>query len=339
MSGAAALPTVLLWTPFPAQGEAVRAALAGMDGVRLLCAATEAEAIALLPLADAALFAGAGAGYTAELAQAVRLTPRLRWLQSLSTGIDGIEKHGLPAHVVLSGIGDAGAAVVAEHALALLLALARGLPHAMRQAEQGQWDRQIAARLRSLEDMRLGVLGCGGIGQATALRARAFGMACTGVNRGGINPAPELFDTVLPMARLHEALAACDALVVALPLTAQTRGVLDAAAWRACKSGVLVVNVGRGALIDSDALLAALDARQVGAAGLDVTDPEPLPADSPLWRRPDVLITPHIAGGGSAAGLRRLAGVVAANVQRFMRGEPVQPQLRRAAQPTVGGAA
>lgn len=329
----AAPVTVLLWTPFPVQGRAVQQALADVGGIRLLCAADEAEAIALLPLADAALLAAAGNGYTATLADALRRAPRLRWVQALTTGIDGIETHGLPAHVVLSGIGDAGAAVVAEHAVALLLALARQLPPAVQQGQAGRWERQIVSRMRSLEDMRLGLLGCGGIGRATAQRVRGFGMACIGINRGGVNPDAELFDAVYPVSRLHEALAHCDALAVSLPLTARTRGLLDAAAWQACKPGVLVVNVGRGPVIDTADLLQALDAGRVGGAALDVTDPEPLPAGHALWGRPDVLVTPHVGGAGSTAGLRRVCGVVAGNVARFVRGDDVHPVLSPVAYP------
>lgn len=327
MSTGTASLAVVLWTPFPMQAQAVEEALAGLQGVRLLCARDEAQAIALLPQADAALFAGAGPGYTAALAAAVRQAPRLRWVQALSTGVDGMQAHGLPGHVTLSGIGDAGASVVAEHAVAMLLALARQLPLAVRQGDAGRWDRQFAPQLRSLEDMRLCLVGCGAIGLATARRAQGFGMACIGVNRSGTNPDARLLDTVYPMARLHEALAQCDAVAVSLPLTDHTRGVMGAAQWQACKPGVLVVNVGRGPVLDTAGLLQALDAGQVRGAALDVTDPEPLPAGHPLWGRPDVLITPHIAGGGSAAVLRRVCAVVAANVQRVVRGEAPQLQI------------
>ena len=211
MSTAAQPVAVLLWTPFALQARAVRAALDGLDGVNLLLAADEAQAIALLPQADAALFAGAGGGYSAALADAVRRAPRLRWVQVLTTGIDGIQAHGLPPGMAFSGIGDAGAAVVAEHAVAMLLALARQLPHASLQTQAGQWMRDVVTRMRSLEDMRLGLVGCGGIGQATARRVRGFGMACIGINRGGVNPDAALFDAVYSVDRLHEALALCDA--------------------------------------------------------------------------------------------------------------------------------
>jgi len=318
----AAAPTVLLWSPLPAQAARVHEALSALVEVRTIRAADEADAIVRLAHADAAVFVGAGSGYTAAIAQAARAAPRLRWIQFISTGIEGLETHGAPPGVVLSGIGDAGAAAVAEHAMALLLALVRRLAPMVLATQEGRWDRGVATGMRSLEGLQLGLVGCGGIGQATARRAQAFGMRCVGINRGGANPAPALFERVLPLARRDEALAGCEALVISLPLTPETRGVLAAPAWRACRRGVVVVNVGRGATIDTASLVAALDEGHASGAGLDVTDPEPLPPGHPLWGRPDVVVSPHVAGGGSAAVTKRVCELVAENARRFARGEP-----------------
>jgi phosphoglycerate dehydrogenase-like enzyme len=120
---------------------------------------------------------------------------------------------------------------------------------------------------------------------------------------------------------MHEALAQADALAISFPLTNDTRGLFGAREWAACKRVALVVNVGRGAVIDTDSLVAALREGQLAGAGLDVTDPEPLPDGHPLWTTPGVLVSPHVGGAGSEAGLKRLAGLVQENIRRFREGE------------------
>jgi phosphoglycerate dehydrogenase-like enzyme len=301
----------------------MHAALRDAPGIELVAAANEAEAIAALPRADMAMFACVGPAYGPALAQAVHHAPRLRWLQLLSTGHEALLQHGLPAHVTVTGVGNSSAAVVAEHAMAMLLALARRLPEATLQGQHAKWDRSLAASVTSLEGKTLCLAGYGRIGKELARRAQAFGMRCIAVNRSGRNDAPELAQQVFPMERMQEALAQADAVAISFPLTQATRGVFAQREWAACKRGALVVNVGRGATLATDSLVAALHEGQVGGAGLDVTEPEPLPEGHPLWTAPGVLISPHVGGAGSSAGLQRLAALVQENIRRFRVGEPL----------------
>ncbi|MDB5857889.1 MAG: D-isomer specific 2-hydroxyacid dehydrogenase NAD-binding [Ramlibacter sp.] len=316
-------PRVLLWTPWASHQQAMHEALRGTADIELVAAADQAEAIAVLPRADAALFAGGGAAYAPALAQAVRQAPRLRWLQLLSTGQEALEQHGVPAHVTVTGVGNSSAAVVAEHAMALLLALARRLPEVAVQGQRASWNRSFAAHVISLEGRTLCLAGYGRIGKEIARRAQAFGMRCIAVNRSGRNDAPELAQQVLPMQRLQEALAQADAVAISFPLAKDTQGLFGAREWAACKPGALVVNVGRGAVIDTDSLVAALQGGQLAGAGLDVTEPEPLPDGHPLWTAPGALVSPHVGGAGSTEGIKRLAALVQENIRRFRTGEPL----------------
>lgn len=319
--------TVLLWTPYPGQRAAVSAALQAVEGINLLTANDEGEVATLLPQAEAALLVGAVTGYTRNIAEAIERSRKLRWVQILSSGIEGVELHGLRDGIVVSGIGDAIAGVVAEHTMALLLAQLRQLPTALRHGDSIGWDDSFIRSLRTLEGMRLCMIGCGKIGQAVASRALVFGSTCVGVNRSGSNPAPELFENVVSWERLSEAVSGCGALVISVPLTKETRGALGAGVWRNCDPGTIVVNVGRGAVVDTQSLVDALDGGLIGAAALDVTDPEPLPAEHPLWRHPKVLITPHLGAAGSAVAMKRVGALTAENVRRFIRGEAPKNQL------------
>ena len=316
-------PNVLLWTPWTSHQQAMHDALRDMADIELVAAANEAEAIAALPRADMAMFAGVGFAYGPALAQAVREAPRLRWVQLLSTGHEALEQHGVPAHLTVTGVGNSSAGVVAEHAMALLLALARRIPEAAVQGQRGKWDRSLAANVTSLEGKTLCLAGYGRIGKETARRAQAFGMRCIAVNRSGRNDTPELAQQVFPMERMHEALAQSDAVAISFPLAKDTQGLFGAREWAACKRGAFIVNVGRGAVIDTDSLVAALQQGQLAGAGLDVTQPEPLPDGHPLWTLPGVLVSPHVGGAGSAAGLQRLAQLVQENIRRFRSDEPL----------------
>ena len=315
---------VVLWTLFTSQLQALAAGLRNEEGITLVVPADAEAACAALQEADAALLMGASPGYSAALAQAVRAAPRLRWLQLISTGQEGVEAHGVPPHLTVTGVGETAAPVVAEHALALLLAVARRIGDAAVQGARAEWSHAHAADITSLEGRTLCLAGYGRIGREIARRAQAFGMECIAVNRSGRNDAPDLARTVYPLARLHEALAQSDAVAISLPDAPGIRGVFDAAAWRACRPGSLVVNVGRGTVVDSDSLAAALAEGHIAGAGLDVTDPEPLPPQHALWRAPGALITPHVGGAGSAAGMARLLELLRDNLRRFRTGEPLR---------------
>ena len=246
---------------------------------------------------------------------------RLRFIQSFTAGYEGLQVHGVPPGVVVANAGDSWSPAVAEHGMALLLALVKCLPHAIINQSRGTWDRSQTPRMGSLEGQTLAIVGFGSIGHEFARRARPFGMRIVGLSRRAM-PDP-LADEVQPVSALHAVLARSDVVLVAVPYSKDTHHVIGAGELAACKRGAILINVARGGLVDPVALAAALASGQLGAAGIDVTEPEPLPDGDPLWGAPNLIITPHVAGASGPVGRARLAGFVAANVARFVAGEPV----------------
>ncbi|HEX3464033.1 MAG TPA: D-2-hydroxyacid dehydrogenase [Candidatus Elarobacter sp.] len=274
-------------------------------------------------LADADAFWTWPAFYDAELVTLLeRHAPRLRWVQLPTMGYDPVELHGVPPGVTVTSAGDAYAPTVSEHAVAMLLALVRRIPEAVRNSATGTWDQTNAIRIATLNGATVAVIGFGNIGRAVAERLRGFGARVVAVTRSG-RPDP-LADETAPADALHEVLARSDAVVLAVPLNARTRHLLDARALGAMQPHALVINIARGGVIDHDALREALAAGRIGGAGLDVTDPEPLPADDPLWTMPNVLITPHVAGYGGDVAPRRILALVERNLAHFLAGRPLE---------------
>jgi len=321
MVTAAARPHIVCWPRLSFAREATVAALREIDAIELSVADDVEALLPLVASADALVLHSAPEPMARRVVDAIVAGPgRLRWMHFLTAGRDGFEAAGLPRGVAVSHVAGASAPAVAEHALALLLALARRLPAAVDQARAARWDRTSLGPFMSLEDARVAVLGTGAIGGEVAKRLAAFGAVPVGISRTG--GARAGFAENHPVADLHAVLAMVAAVVVAVPLDAPTRHLLDAAAFAAMPRGALVVNVGRGAVIDQAALGAALASGRLGGAGLDVTDPEPPGAGDPLWTWPNLIVTPHVAVEGNAATVRRLAEGTAENVRRFARGEP-----------------
>ena len=240
--------------------------------------------------------------------------PRMRSLQvvqTLSAGVDNIRGR-VPEGVVLCngrGIHDTS---TAELALALILASLRELPRFVRQQDRGEWVR--GGFTEALADKRVLIVGYGSIGAAIESRLLPFECEVARVARtarDGVHAIDEL-PALLPKA---------DVVVLIVPLTAQTAGLVDEAFLARLKPGALLVNMARGAVVDTDALVAALHGGHVRAA-LDVTDPEPLPDEHPLWSAPGVLISPH-TGGASSAMWPRARRLVRAQLERFAAGEPL----------------
>jgi phosphoglycerate dehydrogenase-like enzyme len=296
-------------------------ALAARHGVEAVSVG-DAEAMRR-ELADADAFWTWPLFYDAELVSLLaRHRPRLRWVQLPTMGYDPVELHGVPAGVAVTTAGDAYAPTVAEHALTLLLALVRRLPEAVRNAEQHRWDQSGATAIGTLHGATIAVVGFGNIGREIAVRLRGFGARVVAVTRSG-RPDP-LADEVIAADRLHDALARADAAVLAVPLNAQTRHLIDARALAALRPHALLINIARGGVVDQTALTAALTEGRLGGAGLDVTDPEPLPPDDPLWTLPNALITPHVAGYGGDVAPRRILALVERNLRNFIDGRPLE---------------
>jgi phosphoglycerate dehydrogenase-like enzyme len=244
--------------------------------------------------------------------------PSLRVVQSLSAGVEALVPL-LPADVRLAngrGLHDLS---VAEHALALIHAAQRDLPRWFAQQARGEWTRE---HTRSLADSRVLLVGYGSIGRAIE---RQLVAAEAVVTRVASRARPD--DDVHGVAELRDLLPQADIVVLVLPDSPATRGLIGADELAALPAGALVVNVGRGTAIDTDALLAETRAGRLRAA-LDVVDPEPLPADHPLWTVPGVVITPHIAGG-SASFYPRAKSLVAEQLRRYAKGEELLNLVER----------
>ena len=239
----------------------------------------------------------------------------LKWIQSISSGLDHYPLDDLAAAGIrlTSGRG-ANAPAVAEHAFALLLAVTRRIGKSVRYSDRGLWRQGMGYELAG---KTLGVLGLGTVGEEIAWRAKAWGMEVIGTKR-----RPDSYQgcagRVFPPSETVEVFARSYAVISALPHARGAPPQVGAAELEALGDGWFV-NVGRGSVVDTDALVAALDHGELRGAGLDVTFPEPPPDDSPLWRHPKVVLTPHL-GGFSPEYADRLADIFAANLQAF-RGE------------------
>lgn len=229
--------------------------------------------------------------------------PRLRAVQSLMAGIDGMLPH-LPAVPVLRAVGVHDTST-AELAVGLAIAALRGIDSAARDMAAGRW-RHV--RRPSLADSRIGIVGWGGVGRAIATRLAPFEVEVVGFSRSGRD--------CLPVTSFDDLLPGLDVVFLALPLQ-PGEPFMSAERLSRMHDGALLVNVGRGGLVDSDALVAELEARRLRAA-LDVTDPEPLPPGHRLWSCPDLLITPHV-GGDSDAFQPRARAMIAAAMRELQR--------------------
>jgi phosphoglycerate dehydrogenase-like enzyme len=261
--------------------------------------------------------------YSAKLADAVRRdAPKLAFIQLLTAGYDHAKRQGVPAHVTLCNAGEAYASSVATHAISLLLALQRHIPTALANQAQHAWDRAFTPQLTMPAAGTVIVVGLGPIGREIARLIRAFGARVIGVTRRGLPDTSA--DEVIPASALRDLLPRADAIVIAAPYDETTRHLLGAPELAACKKTAVLVNVARGGIVEPRALEAALRSGAIAGAGLDVTDPEPLQPNDPLWDAPNLIITPHCAGAAGAASGERLADLVCANLARFMRGEKLQ---------------
>ncbi|UYG17840.1 phosphoglycerate dehydrogenase [Brachybacterium huguangmaarense] len=237
-----------------------------------------------------------------HLASAARDLPRLRLVQSLAAGVEGILAAGFGDEVVIASGTGLHSRTVSEHALALILALVRRLPEALAAQDDHEWSSEIggiqplhpAGRITTLLDANVLIWGFGDIGQTLAPLLASMGAHVRGVARSAGRRAG--FE-VVEEDSVRDLLGEIDILVDILPASEATAGVIDADVLAALPDHALVVNVGRGTTVDQAALRAALADGTIAGAGLDVTDPEPLPADDPLWDAPHLLLTPHGAGG------------------------------------------
>ena len=249
----------------------------------------------------------------------------LRWVQVQSAGVDrylSIDPLIKNEDLVLTNFRGIHGPAIADHAMAMLLSLTRNLGFHATNQEQSQWRKGRApSNAIALQGKTMLVVGLGGIGSEIAQRANGFGMRVIGTRRSD-SPSPEYIERVGKPQDLLTMLPEADVVALAVPLTPETKDLLNAEAFAAMKKGSYLINIARGKVVNTEAMLAALQSKHLAGACLDVTDPEPLPANHPLWKELNVIITPHVAGKSEVTNQRRSALTIE-NLRRFGAGEPL----------------
>ena len=278
------------------------------------------EVSAATPKEVAAADATIGVCSAEVLAQA----KQLQWIQWLAVGVDRcVQQPALrERHVLLTNLQRTMGPSMAEHVLAMMLALSRHLEYFLRKQQEGHWTREDAApQLADLDGKTVLVVGLGGIGTEVARRAHVLGMRVTATRASGRN-GPDYVSYVGLPDELLKLASEADFVVNCAPLTPQTTGIFNSEFFATLKPGSYFISVGRGRSTVTPDLIAALSSGHLAGAGLDVVDPEPLPADSPLWHLPNVIITPHVSAHTSVSREQRDL-VLVENLRRYAAGEPM----------------
>ncbi len=253
----------------------------------------------------------------------VKGSRKLKLLQLNSAGTDGYTVPGvMPENAVLANATGAYGLAISEHMLGMLLMLMKRLNTYNENMKEGKWT--DAGNVPSIYDSKTLVVGLGDIGSEFAKRMSALGSHVSAIKRRK-SEKPSYIDKMYRMDELKEALKDADIVAASLPGTAETYKVFNQEVFGAMKKGAYFINVGRGTAVDTDALLQAVKEGIIAGAGLDVTDPEPLPADHPLWHTPGVLITPHVSGGYHLKQTHdRIVDIAVRNIGHILNGEPVE---------------
>ena len=259
-------------------------------------------------------------------AEMIRSAPNLVWVQSSSSGVERylrVKELRESDTIVMTNMQGVHGATIAEHAFAMLLTLTRNMRYYTHPEQKGQWRRgQTDTPPIALHGRTLLVVGLGGIGSKVAEIGNGLGMRVLATRRSK-TPPPEYVDYQGTPDELMELLPQADVVALCVPLTDQTRGMIGPAQLAAMKEGSYLINVGRGPVVVTDALVAALEDGHLAGACLDVTDPEPLPSGHPLWAMENVVITPHVSGRSELTS-RIWKETYLENLRRFAAGEPLR---------------
>ncbi len=260
-------------------------------------------------------------------AEQFKLATNLRWIHAPTAAVHQfLFPEFVDSDVVLTNAREVHGPVVAEHAIALIFALARKIPQAVRLQEKRSWGQEeiwsVGPRPREIADATLGLIGLGSIGRTVARLATALGMHVIAVREHPQEEKPEGVAEVFSTGQLDHMLTQSDFVVMAAPLTPATRGLMNANRFAAMKPDAYLINVGRGPQVDEAALADALRGHRIAGAALDVFEQEPLPPESPLWKLDNLLITPHTAGLTEKLWHRHY-DLFSANLRRYLVGEPL----------------
>lgn len=294
----------------------MREAPAGMEEIR--AAAPDWEVVFCQSEADAAphlMDAEVIATWSGAQVKKALAGGKLRWVQFFAAGVDSLPLAEMKEKdVYLTNASGVHGAPISETMFAMILAFARGINAALIDQKKHLWNRDWHA-LTEIHEKTLGILGVGAIGLEAARIGKAFGMRVLGLRRGG-KPA-ENVDEMFAPDRAGEMLEKCDYVMNVLPWTKETENFMNAARFARMKKTACYISAGRGATTDQEALVDALRTGKIACAGLDVTVPEPLPADSPLWDMDNVILTPHMAGLTDRY-FERAAGILLANLKSYI---------------------
>ncbi len=314
------VPRKIVLLAFDRRTAGERDGLAGVvPQARFVVAHNRAEAIAVAADADVLI------GFNPEICDhgIIDADRELRWILSLAAGVENcvrvpsVQRRG----ILITNMRGVDSAAIAEHAIALALALAHGLDVFAKDTAEARWSPADAARahLEVLDGKTMLVVGLGGIGTEVARRAHALGMRIVATREHG-HEGPDFVSYVGEPGELLRLARGADVIVNTAPLTPETTGLFDARFFAVVKPTALFINVARGASLVTPALVKALDEHRLGGAGLDVVEPEPLPADHPLWRAPHVIVSPHISGRSDLPGVDRWI-LARENLRRYAAGE------------------
>ncbi len=277
--------------------------------------------------------------YTNDVLPTPEQAPQLRWIQFHWAGIDHILDSPLlnKPDLMITTLSGVAATRVAEYAMMMLLALGQHLPDLIAVQKKGEWPRDRLERFapQELRTSTIGIVGYGSIGRQIARLLREFGSTVLATKRDVMHPedagyvpegqgdvAGELVHRMYPPQALQSMLKECDFVVVTIPLTRDTRHMIGAAELAVMKPNAYLIDISRGSIVDPNALVAALRDRKIAGAALDVFEQEPLPADHPLWKLPNVITTPHLAGI-TRQYTQRAANLFAENLTRYLAGMPL----------------
>jgi phosphoglycerate dehydrogenase-like enzyme len=249
-------------------------------------------------------------GYSLRAKQ-LKDVKKLKWIHSTAAGVAQLTYPELrDSGILVTNPSGVFSVPMAEHTMGLLLALARNFPDSVRQQDQAHWSQQELwerpQHLTELNGQVLLIVGYGSIGRAVAKRAKAFDMRVWGVTRSGEGDRTHA-ENIVAAANLHEVLPEADYVLIAAPETAETKHLIGAAQIARMKRGARLINIARGSLLDEAALIRALESGALGGAALDVAETEPLPAESPLWKAPNLMITPHTSAVSDRLWVRETA--------------------------------
>jgi D-2-hydroxyacid dehydrogenase (NADP+) len=311
-AAAGAAPLKVLVPPMPpAQMAELRRAA---PNVELVVARSERDA-----LAKVADVEGLYGFLSPEL---VRAGKRLRWVQVGSAGVENdLFPEMLDSQITLTNARAVYGPPIADHALGMMICLSKGLHYFIRRQASGDWSVPRRMEPRELRGQTLLIIGLGGIGGELAKRAAACGMRVLATDPKPMRK-PDYVARLAKPSEFHALLPEADFLASCVPLTRETIGMIGAREFALMKPKAYLINVSRGKVVKTDALVEALQSGRLAGAGLDVTDPEPLPRDHPLWQMENVIITPHMSGRSPGSDTRRFE-VLKENLRRFAQGKPL----------------